>query len=239
MRDLLAILFKIMNIVVFVPLHLIISATSRAIFSKRATIRLRVVYVSGKAFITSECDSGQQESAHFIAAYLLFLSQYFFSCDKRQVTPVAKCVADHIENCGPPGQLAKLLLQAIVATLNQREKDAFAGLFSFPNCPPLTYIEGAPTGSEMGKYTLITYTKANLWVADLRVSFWLNTILFPITVGVLYNYVADKLSDNDKALLDSCIMQLLAAQESSDYRSTREGAWSLAANRIIAENLGV
>jgi len=231
---------KIIAAIILIPFHLISSAISRVWFGKQAVIRLRIVYTSGTAFITSECNSGEQESAHFIAAYVLFLSQYFFSCDKRQVTPVAKCFAAHIANCDPPDQLATVLLQTISATLNPQEKDAVAGLFfSFPNRPPLTYIEGALSGSKIAKYTLTTCKKGDRWLADLRVSLWATIILFPITVGVLYNYVADKLNEDDKALLDSCITQLLAAQKSSDYRSTREGALSLVANRIIAENLEV
>jgi hypothetical protein len=240
MKDILLIPLKIIAAIVLVPFHLIGSVASHLFFRKQAVIWLRIIYVSGKAFITSECNSGEQESAHFIVAYLLFLSQYFFSCDKRQVAPVAKCLADHIANRGPPGQLATVLLQTINTTLNPQEKDAVEGLLlKYPNRPPLTYIEGTPIGSKIAKYTFITYKKGDRWLPGLHMSFWLNNILFPITVGVLYNYVADKLIADDKNLLDSCITRFLAALESSDYRSTREGAWALVANRIITENLGV
>jgi hypothetical protein len=89
----------------------------------------------------------------------------------------------------------------------------------------------------MAKYSLSTCKKGDRWFASVHVSWWAILVMFPITVGVLYNYIADKLNDSDKALLDSCITQLLAAQDSSDYRSMSEGASYLTANRVIAENL--
>lgn len=240
MRNILLIPLKIIATIIFIPFHLIASAASRFWLRKQAAIRIRIVFGSRLAFITGESDFAEQEPEHLIAAYLLFLSQYFYSCDKRQVKPVGECMAEHIAISGQSNHLAMILLQKVRETLNAKEKDAVEGLFfKLPNRPPVTYIESDPMGPERAKYSVVTYKKGDGWLADVRVSWWATLVMFPIAVGVLYNYVADKLSDSDKSLLDSCITKLLAAQESSDFRSTREGAGYLIANKIIAENLGL
>ncbi len=62
----------------------------------------------------------------------------------------------------------------------------------------------------------------------------MNLILFPITVGLLYEYVTDNIDEEEREILDSCIMQFLVSLESSDYRSMREGANMVQANVVIA-----
>ena len=83
----------------------------------------------------------------------------------------------------------------------------------------------------------MTFRRGPNWSCDLRTSLSMNLILFPIAVGLLYEYVADNIDEEEREILDSCIMQFLVSLESSDYRSMREGANMVQANVVIAENL--
>ena len=229
----------ILSWIFFAPFHWLISAMSRATHRKNSAVQIQITYVSAEAFITSQRSSDEDEPAYLVAAYLLFLSQYFYLCDERQITPAAKCLTEHIETLGSPDQLATLLLYAVRETLTPTERDAFAELFRYPNTPPLSYAEGTPSGSKMAKYSMTTYKTGNHWEVDPRISLGMDIVLLPITVGLLYHYVSDKIGDENMVLLDSCITQFLAVLESSDFRSIREGARSSIANMVIAKNLGV
>jgi len=237
MRDLLVLLYKVTCGIVFVPLHVVLSVLTRVMNWKHATIQLQITYVSGEAFITSHSAADGERPEYFILAYLLFLSQYFYACDKRQVTPVAKCLGEHVEHCNPPAELAGSLLRTVRATLNQRENDALAGLFRDSFLPPLVYSEGITSMSKIARHTMMIYKRGDLWSIDLRISFAMSTFLFPLTVGILYHYVSDKVGYEKKEVLDSCIMQVLTSQGTSDFRGLREGARLLVPNTIIAENL--
>ncbi len=208
---------------------------SGVLYRKYAAIQLQIAYGSGRAYITSECESDQQEFKYLVVAYLLFLSRYFSICDERQIKPVAKRLAEYVKDAGPADQLAGVLLETVHATLNQNEKGAVAGLFSFRNLPPLTYAVGTYSGPRMAQYTLTTYKTGDLWSIDFYMSAGPDIVLLPIAVGILYHYVSDKIGAENRTVLNTCVSQLLAVQESSDCRSAR-GATRLP-NMVIAKNL--
>jgi len=207
---------------------------SSAVYRKYAAIRLEVAYGRGRAYISSQSHSSEQETTYLVAAYLLFLARYFFICDKRQIKPVGTRLAEYIRTGAPPDQLASALFETVHGTLNQNEKRAVAGLFSFPNVPPLTYTDEPTLGAKLAQYTLTTYKTGDIWSIDFHMSAGPDVVLLPITVGILYHYVSDKIEDNKKPVLNDCISQLLAAQQSSDCRSHRDA--TRIPNTIIAKN---
>jgi hypothetical protein len=209
---------------------------SSAVYRKYAAIRLEVAYGRGRAYISSQWDSSEYETTYLVAAYLLFLARYFFICDKRQIEPVGTRLAEYIRTGAPPAQLASALFETVHGTLNQNEKRAVAGLFSFPNLPPLTYTDEATPSAKLARYTLTTYKAGDIWSLDFHMSTGPDIVLLPITVGLLYHYVSDKIEDNNKPVLNNCISQFLAEQQSSDCRSHRDA--TRIPNTIIANNFG-
>lgn len=208
---------------------------SGAMYKRHEVLRLQITFGPGRAHIVSQCGSAEPSITHLVVAYLLFLSRYFFICDERQTTPVAEHLAKYMKTNSPPSELAGALLETVHVTLNQNEKDAVTGLFSFPNLPPLTYSEGASSGVRMAQYSLTIYKTNDLWSIDFHMSAGPDIVLLPITVGILYHYVTDKIGDENREVLTSCISQLLAAQESSDCRSVLEA--SRIPNMVISKNL--
>jgi len=227
MRILLVFLLKIVS----VPFRWL----SGVLYRKHAAIRLQIAYGSGRAYITSQCESDQQEFKYLVVAYLLFLSRYFFICDERQTEPVANRLAEYVKRAGSDDQLAGVLFETVHATLNQNEKNAVAGLFSFRNLPPLTYAEGTNAGARIAQYTVTTYKTGDRWSIDFYMSAGPDIVLLPITVGILYQYVFDKIGADYRTVLNSCISELLTAQELSDCRSAQNA--TRLPNMVIANKL--
>ncbi len=126
-----------------------------AMYKRNEVLRLQITFEPGRAHIVSQFGSAEPDITHFVVAYLLFLSRYFFICDERQTTPVAEKLAKYMKTNSLPSELAGALLATVHATLNQNEKGAVAGLFRFPDLPPLTYSEGANSGVRMAQYSAI------------------------------------------------------------------------------------
>jgi hypothetical protein len=205
-----------------------------AAYKKYRAVGIQISYAPGRAHIASQYGSPEQELTHLVVAYLLFLSRYFFICDERQIRAVAQCLADYIGAPSPPGELAGVLLELVHSTLNQNEQTAVAGLFTFPNLPPLTYAEGNAAGRTLAQYTLTTYKTNDLWTIDFHMSVGPDIVLLPLTVGLLYHYVSDKIGKESQAVFNASILELLTAQKSSDCRSVREAV--RISNAIIAKN---
>jgi hypothetical protein len=231
------ILFKFILAIILLPLYLVVSVVSRILLHKQLAVTLQVEFASRSAYITARYGVGQQEAPNLIVAYILFLSQYFYACDKRQVQPVAKCFADHIESRASRYQIADSLLATIRKTLNIQEARAYEDLFRYPFLPPMIYTEGTATGRKEAKYTIATFRRGQNWSCHLRTSMWMNLILFPLAVGLLYQYVTDTVDEDEREILDTCLTQFLGELESSDYRSLREGANMVLANTVIARTL--
>ena len=205
---------------------------------KNTAVQIGITFAPPRAFITSQVSSSEDEPAYLIAAYLLFAAQYFYICDKRQTFPVANCLAENLRAIDGPEQLGRLLLAAVRPTFSPTEEKAFVRLHRYGNQVPLTYSDIAPYGRTLVKYSMITYKRGFQWEIDLRLSLMSFEVVFlPATVAVLFDYVSDKIGEENKELFASCVFQFLCALTSSDFRSTREGAVSSLTNIVIAKNL--
>ena len=120
---------SVLGVVVFLPLHILGSVLSRILVRKQSAVTLRIEFASREAFITAQYGTGEQEAPNLLIAYILYLSQYFYACDNRQVLPVANCLAEHVGNRGNPCQLTGVLLEAVRGTLSTIEARAFADKF--------------------------------------------------------------------------------------------------------------
>jgi hypothetical protein len=199
-------------------------------------VKLSVNFTEGDAYIDN--DNEEQDYTYLIIAYLLFLSQFFYSCDKRQITPVSDSLSKIIEQNEDRFLIVNSIMRSVYNTFSRAEKDAYDGTFRYPDNPPAYYISGPAPIRPKAKYSLVTYTREKHWLMDLRVSFRLNIVYFPVTVGLLYIYTCVEIGDDNILLFDSCVTQFLQLMNSVDFRSRNEGAYSTVANLVIAKNIG-
>lgn len=175
---------------------------------------------------------GAESDDLLIAGYVLFLARYFYICDERQ----ALGVRITLENCIgeiEPNLLPVRVWEAAKQTFNKMEFQAIYGLFTLGN-PPLGYSIDDPSRS-YAKYSFVVWEQRGHLTSRFHMSAGPDIVLLPLTVGVLYNYVADKLSDRSKKeLLDKTVMDLLEAYHSEDCRS-QYALWKLPVE-ILAKN---
>ncbi len=146
-----------------------------------------------------------------IASYILFLARYFYICDDRQTDVVRDVLLDSLKKSHNPGELASILLGATFQTLNQREQEAANGLFNSSFIPvpefPLTYSENEDPRHSLAKYSFLVFEHGGSPVANFYMSSGPDIILLPLTVGILYEYVVDKIKDKEKKkILDQSIL---------------------------------
>lgn len=159
-----------------------------------------------------------------IASYILFLNRYFYICDERQVDIVRnvirqKVVHDHFN----PKELTPQIYNSVLNTLYPGEQKVVGELY-INGIPPLTYKDEKdwePLRAN-AKYSFLVYERKGKIVDDFHMSFGPDIILLPITVGILYEYVIDKINDKSKRnKLDDAISDLLEAHNQVDCRSLR------------------
>ena len=233
MRILLALLALLLYIA-SAPVRWLSSASAR----KNSILRIQITYGWGRASIISQCKCQEQELTYLMDAYLLFLSMYFYICDKRQIAPVGKLLAEYARKSAPPDQLASVLLEIVRASFDKTQKATFADLFKYPKLPPLTYVENEgdiDRIERVGRYVVTIYKRRGRWLQDLQVSAGLDIILLPITVGILYHYVTDKIGVENRAVLDTCISELIMGQASSNCRCLQDATRLI--NVVITKNL--
>jgi hypothetical protein len=205
---------------------------------KNPIMKIQITYGWGRASFTCQTEAPAQQHIHLVIAYLLFISRYFYICDKRQIAPVRQVLTDHLQGLESPDQLAPAILEVVKASLGKGEKAAFDGQFKYPQLPPTMYVEAGEDidrVERVGQYIFRIYKKRDQWLDDLQVSLGLDTVLLPITVGLLYHYVTDKIPSENRTVLDACIAELLASQASSNFRSLKDATQTV--NKVIAENL--
>lgn len=210
-----------------------------AVARKDVLLRIRITFGWRRASVISECKDQAREGTYLMIAYLLFLSEYFYICDKRQRGRISDLVKKHIREAAPPDQLASVVLNAVRESLNNTERAAFAAQFKYPKTAP-TYVEKEKEVDRIeriGRYAVTIYKRKGRWLNDLQISAGFDTVLLPITVGLLYDYVSGRIVVEDRALLDSCISELIEGMASTDGKSFR-GAERIV-NGIIARNLEV
>ena len=168
---------------------------------------------------------------------LLYLSKYFYVCDERQIEIVRNILVQCARESGAADQLAQMIFYNIRDVLNETEKKAIAEQFIYPHRPPVRYFEGneeIDRTERIGRYSLNIYKIGGLWHDDLEVSMGLDMVLLPITAGILYNYVTDKIPSESRIVLDSCVTALLDRQATSNFRSLKTARQLV--NTVIAEN---
>lgn len=102
------------------------------------------------------------------------------------------------------------------------EQNAINKLFQFPLFPPLTYSETKEQRRVFAKYSffIFRYHNDNNLRRVLHMSGGGDIIYLPLTVGLLYEYVIDKIQDkHKKEKLNQSIIDLLEAYNIIDCRS--------------------
>jgi len=111
----------------------------------------------------------------------------------------------HIEKNADPYTLAEHLHEAISSMLTKGERAASEQLFI--GLPPLQYREeGELPARSLAKYSFLIFIRHGELYGDLRMSFGPNIVLLPITLGVLYAFVASKVTGRNKTLLQNGII---------------------------------
>ncbi len=161
-----------------------------------------------------------------IAGYILFLARYFYICDDRQIKVVQSLLLNTITNAEKPGAITPKLYEIVFQTLSKAEQEATIGLFKIYNrflpIPPLMYSESEEPKHSFAKYSFLVFERPNdhLLTANFHMSSGPDIILLPITVGILYEYVVNKIQDKDKKnKLDQSIIDLLEEYKLIDCRS--------------------
>lgn len=159
-----------------------------------------------------------------IASYILFLARYFFICDERQIDVVQDFLKNGIKDKENVKLFGGNLYEIIFQTLDESEKNATVTLFknlSVIGVPPIFYAESKNPKNKFAKYSFFVFEKNNKIVGStFHMSLGGDIVLLPLSVGILYSYVSEKLRDKDKIKkLDSCIVQLLESYNFIDCRS--------------------
>ena len=161
-----------------------------------------------------------------IASYILFLARYFYICDDRQTDVVRNFLLEQIQKSQKPNELTPKLYEVVFQTLSQMEKDATLGLLKIYNkflpIPPLTFSEDEEPRHSFAKYKFLVFERSgkNGLGHIFHMSAGPDIILLPLTVGILYEYVINKLRDkNKKEKLDNSIVDLLKKHSIVDCRS--------------------
>ena len=178
-----------------------------------------------------------------IASYIMFLARYFLTCDYRQVDVVRGFLLDSIRKSQKPNEIAANLYKIVFKTLNPVEQDAVIKLFKiysrFTSAPPLTYSEDKEPSHSYAKYSFYVVESGSRLTSIFHMSAGPDIILLPLTVGILYQYVADKIQNRyKKDKLDRAIIDLLEGYNSVDCRS-QEGSSRLPVEIIKKNNLEI
>ncbi len=153
-----------------------------------------------------------------IASYIFFLARYFYICDSRQIQVMRNCLEQEIGRIEPK-ELPTKIWDAISQTLSEMEFKAVYGLFTM-GIPPLDYSEEDEPSHSFSKYSFLVFEKNNNLTSTFYMSSGPDIVFLPLTVGILYEFVVDKLKDKSKKeILDTFIINLLNAHYQTDCRS--------------------
>ncbi|BCX16102.1 MAG: hypothetical protein KatS3mg098_331 [Candidatus Parcubacteria bacterium] len=232
-------IFRFIFSIIFAPIRWLAN-----LFTQRKDNILEWHFNYGPSFIKIETKYKEQflPDDLLIAGYILFLARYFFICDDRQIEVVRKFLLNEIEK-SKSNEITLKLYEAVFQTLNQMEKDATLGLFKIYNrflpMPPLTFSEDEEPRHSLAKYSFLVFERSggNGFGHIFYMSAGPDIILLPLTVGILYEYVVNKLRNKDKKeKLDNSIIDLLKGHSAVDCRSIA-GQTELPNEVIIKNNL--
>jgi len=216
-------IFRFIFSIIFAPIRLLANLLTQR---KDNVLEWHLNY--GPSFVKIQTNHKEQflPDDLLIASYILFLARYFYICDDRQTDVVRDFLLEGIEKSQKPNEITPKLYEIVFQTLNQMEKDATLGLFKIYNrflpIPPLTFSEDEEPRHSFAKYKFLVFerTGGNSLCDIFHMSAGPDIILLPLTVGILYEYVINKLRDKDKKeKLDDAIIDLLKKHSVVDCRS--------------------
>ena len=180
---------------------------------------------------------------YLIASYIMFFARYFYICDDRQVHIVRDFLLDSVRRSQKPNEIASILYERVFKTLDPAEQDAAVKLFKIysrvTSPPPLTYCEDKEPSHSYAKYSFYVIKSGRGLTSIFHMSAGPDKILLPLTVGILYEYVVDKIRNREKkGKLDRSIIDLLEGYNSVDCRS-REGFSMLPAEIVKKHSLEI
>jgi len=217
-------LFRFIFAILFAPIRWLTNLTTRP---KNNLLEWNLSY--GPFFVRIQTNHKE----HFlsddllIASYILFLARYFYICDDRQVDITREFLLDSVRRSQKPNEISAKLYETVFKTLKTVEQNAAIKLFKiysrFTSTPPLTYSEDKEPSHSYAKYSFYVIESGSRLTSIFQMSAGPDIILLPLTVGILYEYVVDKIQTREKKEeLDRSIIDLLEGYNSVDCRS-REG----------------
>lgn len=232
------IIFRSIFSIVFTPIRLLVNLLTK---HKGNVLEWHLNY--GPSFVNIKTRQQGQSlpDGLLIASYILFLARYFYICDERQVDIVRNFLLEQIKESNKPNEITPRLYEVIFQALSQTEKNVTLDLFRTYSrvlpIPPLTFSEDEEPSHSFAKYNFLVFerTGGNGLSHIFHMSTGPDIILLPLTVGILYEYVTNKLRDKDKKeKLDNSIIDLLKKHSVVDCRSIA-GQTELP-NEIIGNN---
>lgn len=215
-------IFRFIFSIIFAPVRWLVNSLTQR---KDNVLEWHLNY--GPLFVKIETKHKEQflPDDLLIAGYILFLARYFYICDDRQIDVVRNFLLETIGK-QKANEITPKLYEVVFQTLNQMEKDATLGLFKIYNrflpIPPLTFSEDEEPRHSFAKYKFLVFERSggNGLGHIFHMSAGPDIILLPLTVGILYEYVVNKLRAKDKKeKLDNSIIDLLKNHSSVDCRS--------------------
>lgn len=231
-------LFRFLFSIIFAPIRLLSNLLTQR---KDNILEWHLNY--GPSFVRIQTNHKEQflPDDLLIAGYILFLARYFYICDDRQIDVLRNFLLEEIGKSQKANEITPKLYEVIFQTLNQMEKDATLGLFKIYNrflpMPPLTFSEDEEPRHSFAKYKFLVFERSggNSLGHIFHMSAGPDIILLPLTVGILYEYVVNKLRDKDKKeKLDNSIIDLLKNHSVIDCRSM--AGQNESPNEVISNN---
>jgi len=153
---------------------------------------------SAVCYIESDPDNDNISSNILITSYLLFLARFFYICDERQFIPISNFMISRLSGDDNYDEFSNEIYDVIYNTLNDQEKSAVHGLF-FLGVPPI-YYSNEKSDARYGKYEFRINGTDGGYGHVFIMSPGADVILLPLTLGLFYQYIYDKLNHNDKLI---------------------------------------
>lgn len=193
---------------------------------KKNLFEIQFTYVPLHCYIQTKPQSPPDEL--LIAALCFFLQKYFFICDARQIDCMKQLLATFPEK--DPHIISSEVFESVFQTFTPKERNAIERLFTLPvhHLPfhsvfPFHYSEGEPDSKFdkifINQYNFFVYQKRGRLRTFFKMSIGPDKVLLPNMVGLFYEYVMDKVTDENKNKLHGIIQALLDAYDTVDCRS--------------------
>ena len=174
-----------------------------------------------------------------IASLLLYTSMYFYAGEHRVVEATAQAIENHLENDGENTLLTEDIYDAIREVFSYAERDAVDGVFEYGKPFRLADFNSYESKDHILKTISTKSLKINesKWVATISVGFGLDIVVLPLGIGILYNYILNKLSSQERVCLKSGLNSLCYSWTKGYCKKLENSRASV--NEIINENLKI